>query len=186
VIEAAVAARAWSAEGEERKIGADLYGDPRGAIDLSDADLEAALLAGRIVSYAQGFRILAAASAEFDWSIDYARTAEVWRAGCIIRSALLDDIATAFRGDLPKDELIFAPTFVAMLHDAIPALRRVVSGAVMAGHPIPALASALAFLDTMRVARGTTDVIQAQRDFFGRHGFVHVDGRTDQHGPWWD
>ena len=127
-----------------------------------------------------------AASDEFDWSIDYARRAEVWRAGCIIRSALLDDIATAFRGDLPKDELIFAPTFVAMLHDAIPALRRVVSGAVMAGHPIPALASALAFLDTMRVARGTTDVIQAQRDFFGRHGFVHVDGRTDQHGPWWD
>ena len=186
VIEAAVAARAWSAEGDERSIGADLYGGERGAVDLSDADLEAALLAGRIVSYAQGFRILAAASTEFEWSIDYARTAEVWRAGCIIRSALLDDIATAFRGDLAKDELIFAPAFVKVLRDALPSLRRVVAAATMAGHPIPALASALAFLDTMRVARGTTDVIQAQRDFFGRHGFVRLDGREDQHGPWWD
>ncbi|MCF2872484.1 NADP-dependent phosphogluconate dehydrogenase [Octadecabacter sp. G9-8] len=186
VIEAAVAARAWSAEGEERDIGAELFGGERGAIDLPDADLEAALLAGRIVSYAQGFRILAAASTEFDWSIDYARTAEVWRAGCIIRSALLDDIATAFRADLPKGELIFAPTFVTLLRDGLPSLRRVVAAASSAGHPIPALASALAFLDTMRVARGTTDLIQAQRDFFGRHGFVRLDGRRDQHGPWWE
>ena len=186
VIEAAVAARAWSAEGEERQIGADLYGDPRNALVLSDDDLESVLLAGRVVSYAQGFRILAAASTEFDWSIDFARTAEVWRAGCIIRSALLDDIASAFRKDLPKGELIFAPTFVDILQDTIPALRRVVAAATTAGHPIPALASALAFLDTMRVARGTTDLIQAQRDFFGRHGFVRTDGRSDQHGSWWD
>ena len=185
VIEAAVAARAWSAEGEERAIGAEVFGGTRDALDLSDDDLEAALLAGRIVSYAQGFRILAAASHEFDWSIDYARTAEVWRAGCIIRSALLDDIATAFRGDLPKGELIFADAFAQMLRTALPSLRRVVAAATLAGHPIPALASALAFLDTMRVARGTTDVIQAQRDFFGRHGFVRLDGRKDQHGPWW-
>lgn len=186
VIEAAVAARAWSAEREERALGADLYGDARGEIDVSDADLESALLAGRIISYAQGFRILAAASDEFEWSIDYARTAEVWRAGCIIRSTLLDDIATAFRDDLPKGELIFAPTFVELLREALPALRRTVAAASTAGHAIPALASALAFLDTMRQGRGTTDLIQAQRDFFGQHGFVRLDGRTDQHGPWWD
>lgn len=186
VIEAAVAARAWSAEGDKRAIGSDVFGEVREAVDLSDADLEAALLVGRIVSYAQGFRILAAASKEFDWSIDFARTAEVWRAGCIIRSALLDDIAVAFRADLPEGELIFAPAFVDMLMPAIPALRRVVSSAVAAGHAIPALASALGFLDTMRTARGTTDLVQAQRDFFGRHGFVRLDGRVDQHGPWWD
>jgi 6-phosphogluconate dehydrogenase len=62
----------------------------------------------------------------------------------------------------------------------------VVSGATAAGHAVPALASALGFLDTLRTARGTTDLIQAQRDFFGRHGFVRLDGRKDQHGPWWD
>jgi 6-phosphogluconate dehydrogenase len=74
---------------------------------------------------------------------------------------------------------------VVLIRDALPALRRVVSGATAAGHAVPALASALGFLDTLRTARGTTDLIQAQRDFFGRHGFVRLDGRKDQHGPWW-
>ena len=186
VIEAAVAARAWSSEGAARAKGAELFGTARDALDLSDSDLEAALLLGRVVSYAQGFRILAAASAEFDWSIDHARVAEVWRAGCIIRSALLDDIATAFRGDLPEGQLIFAPHFVQMIAQALPSLRRVVSAATGAGHAVPALASALGFVETMRRARGTTDLIQAQRDFFGRHGFERLDGRRDQHGPWWE
>ncbi len=186
VIEAAVAARAWSSEGTARAVGADIYDTQRGELALSDADLEFALLVGRIVSYAQGFRILAAASDEFDWSIDPARAAEVWRAGCIIRSALLDDIASAFRSELPEGQLIFADHFVEIISGNLPALRRVVSAATAAGHAVPALASALGFLDTMRTARGTTDLIQAQRDFFGRHGFVRLDGRTDQHGPWWD
>ena len=186
VIEGAVAARAWSAEGDARAAGEAVLGGARGPVDLSGDDLEAALLAGRIVSYAQGFRILAAASEEFEWSIDFARTAEVWRAGCIIRSALLDDISAAFRGDLPHDQLIFAPDFADRLRKALPALRRVVGAAVMGGHAVPALSSALAFLDSFATARGTTDLVQAQRDFFGRHGFVRLDGRTDQHGPWWD
>lgn len=186
VIEAAVAARAWSAERDVRAAGSDILGEVRGAVDLTDADLAAALLAGRIVSYAQGFRILDAASTEFEWNIDFSRTAEVWRAGCIIRSAVLDDIATAFRGEIPNGQLIFAPAFVDMLRPAIPALRRVVAAAVAGGHAVPALSSALAFLDTLRTARGTTDLVQAQRDFFGRHGYVHLDGREDQHGPWWD
>ena len=186
VIEGAVAARAWSAEGDARATGADIFGDERSSVDVSNDDLEAALLLGRIVSYAQGFRILDAASAEFEWNIDMARTAEVWRAGCIIRSALLDDIAAAFRGTLPNGQLIFAPAFVPMISDALPSLRRVVTAAMGAGHAVPALSSALSFLDTMRTARGTTDLIQGQRDFFGQHGFVRLDGREDQHGPWWE
>ncbi|MGJ8610486.1 MAG: NADP-dependent phosphogluconate dehydrogenase [Octadecabacter sp.] len=186
VVEAAVAARAWSSEGAARAIGADLFDTPRDAVDLSDEDLEAALLVGRVLSYAQGFRILAAASTEFDWSVDFARTAEVWRAGCIIRSALLDDIANAFRGDLPEGQLMFADRFVALIADGLPSLRRVVGAAMSAGHAVPALASALSFLDTMRSARGTADLVQAQRDFFGHHGFERRDGRKNQHGPWWD
>ncbi|MEN8841608.1 MAG: NADP-dependent phosphogluconate dehydrogenase [Octadecabacter sp.] len=186
VIEAAVAARAWSSEGKARVAGSAIFDAPRDALVLNDADLEAALLLGRIVSYAQGFRILDAASTEYDWSIDYARVAEVWRAGCIIRSSLLGDIAAAFRGDLPEGQLIFSKAFAQLIRDSLPALRRVVAAAVSGGHPVPALASALGFIDTMRTARGTADVIQAQRDFFGRHGFEHIDGRRDQHGPWWD
>ncbi len=186
VIEAAVAARAWSSEGDARAAGSAIFDAPRGALELDDTDLEAALLVGRIVSYAQGFRILDAASDEYNWSIDYARVAEVWRAGCIIRSSLLGDIAAAFRGDRPEGQLIFSDTFAKMIAEGLPALRRVVGAAVAGGHAVPALASALGFLDTMRTKRGTADVIQAQRDFFGHHGFVRIDGRRDQHGPWWD
>ncbi|SLN42990.1 NADP-dependent phosphogluconate dehydrogenase [Pseudooctadecabacter jejudonensis] len=186
IIEAAVAARALSSEVGVRAKGEDIFGACRAAIDLSDEILHDALLVGRILSYAQGFRILKAASEEFDWSIDMARTAEVWRAGCIIRSVLLDDIASAFRSDLPEGELIFAPPLVDRLKAASLALRKTVCAAATHGHATPALSSALFFLDTMRHARGTADVIQAQRDFFGRHGFVRLDGREDQHGPWWD
>ena len=186
IIEAAVGGRALSSEVAVRAAGQEIFGPARGSIDVSDDDLHDALLVGRILSYAQGFRILDAASEEFDWSIDMARTAEVWRAGCIIRSVLLDDIATAYRHDLPHGQLAFAPAMVTRLQEALPALRRVVSAAATQGHAAPALSSALSFVDTLRHARGTADVIQAQRDFFGRHGFVRLDGREDQHGPWWD
>ncbi|MCF2905281.1 NADP-dependent phosphogluconate dehydrogenase [Octadecabacter sp. CECT 8868] len=186
VIEAAVAARAWSTQVHKRSVGAELFGAQNEAFGVSEEDLEVALLCGRIMSYAQGFSILDAASQEFDWSVDHARVAEVWRAGCIIRSAMLDDIAAAFRSGLPEGELIFAPRFVSLLKAAAPSLRRVVSAALTAGHAVPALTSALTFFDTMRTKRGTTDLVQAQRDFFGRHGFERLDGRVGQHGPWWD
>ncbi len=184
-VEAAVAARSWSAEKPLRETGEGLYGQTAGPVDLSEAQLEQALLAGRIIAYAQGFRTLLAASDAYGWSLDPARIAEIWRAGCIIRSALLDDIAKAFRGDLPQGQLVFAPAFKDMLDDSLPALRAVVAQAASGGHPVPALAAALGFLDSMTRARGTTDLVQAQRDFFGRHGFDRVDGGEDRHGPWW-
>ncbi len=186
MVEAGVAARAWSAERAARAVGAELFDTPRKPIELSEDVLEAALIVGRIVSYAQGFRILDAASQEFDWGVDLARTAEVWRAGCIIRSSMLDEIADAFRNDPPEGQLIFAECFVSMMKEALPCLREVVCAANTGGHAVPALASALAFMDSMRTERGTTDLIQAQRDYFGRHGFERTDGRVDQHGPWWD
>lgn len=190
VIEAAVAARAWSSERVSRAKGEALYAPDRAPVTFTDAQLEAALLAGRIVSYAQGFRILAEASQAYAWSLDMARIAEVWRAGCIIRSALLADIASAYRSDLPEGEMIFAPAFVDKLGQALPHLRHVVATATAAGHPVAALSSALAFMETLTQARGTTDLVQAQRDFFGRHGFARLDGQAEQqgsyHGPWWD
>ncbi|SFK03302.1 NADP-dependent phosphogluconate dehydrogenase [Celeribacter neptunius] len=185
-IEAAVAARAWSAAKETRRAGAELFGDleaeplPR----PSEEVLERALLAAKIIAYDQGFKILSAASEHYDWGIDLASAAEVWREGCIIRSALLDDMASAIREGLPHDQLIFAPRFVEMLRDGAGALRQVVAYAASAGLPVPAFANALAYFDTMRQGRGTTDLIQAQRDFFGAHGFERVDGGAGQHGPW--
>jgi len=186
-IEAAVGARSWSAAKDLRILGEERLSAATSpdTATISDAALESALLAARVIAYAQGFSLLAAASEEFDWSLDLARTAEIWRAGCIIRSALLDDIATAFRGELPGDSLILAPAFAAMLGDNVASLRSVVSQAALSGQPIPALSSALSYYDTMRKARGTATLIQAQRDFFGAHGFERVDkDGGGYHGPW--
>ena len=143
-------------------------------------------MAARVLGYAQGFRILAAASAEYDWQLDFARIAEIWRAGCIIRSALLDDIATAFRGELPHGELILAPAFTETLGRTLPSLRAVVGGAVAQGHAVPVLSAALQWADTMRQGFGTANIIQAQRDYFGHHGFERLGQAGQHHGPWWD
>ncbi len=184
-IEAAVAGRAWSADRIGRAAGAALFAPERGAVDLPADTLAEALLAARIVDHSQGFSVLAAASDAFAWDLDMARIAEVWRAGCIIRSALLDDISAAFRDGAPHGHLAFAPAIAETLKSVLPALRRTVSAATASGHPVPALSASLAWFDTMIQARGTAALIQAQRDFFGRHGFDRVDGGAGRHGPWW-
>ena len=186
IVDAAVAARSWSAEKDTRVAAEKVLGGARSALDLGEDVLADAFLAARILAYAQGFRILDAASLDFGWSLDFARIAEIWRAGCIIRSALLDDIAVAFRGDLPAGQLILAPAIAADLARGVPALRRVAAAAVAGGHAVPALCAAIAWFDTMRQGRGTADILQAQRDFFGRHGFERLGETGVHHGPWWN
>ncbi len=186
MIDAAVAARSWSSEKSTRVAAEAVLGGDRSLLDLDDDALERAFLAARIICHAQGFRILKAASEEYDWALDLARIAEIWRAGCIIRSALLDDIGASLRDDLPGGQLILAPTMAAELGRCIPALRWVVAAAVAGGHAAPALGAAIAWFDTMRQGRGTTDIIQAQRDFFGHHGYARLGATGVHHGPWWD
>ncbi|MGR3676367.1 MAG: NADP-dependent phosphogluconate dehydrogenase [Paracoccaceae bacterium] len=184
-IEGAVGARSWSAAHDVRQAGAATL--PGGALggDLPDAaTLEQALLAGRILSHAQGFNVLRAASDAQGWNLNLARIAEIWRAGCILRSALLDDIALAFHDRPPMGELVLAPRMIATLEIAAPALRRVVVAATQSGLPIPALSAALAWYDTIKQARGSTNLIQAQRDIFGAHGFERLDQPGKHHGDW--
>ncbi|WP_039017510.1 NADP-dependent phosphogluconate dehydrogenase [Halocynthiibacter namhaensis] len=184
-IEAAVGARGWSADLAARARGEALFpGVGQKAVVFDRDDLEAALLAARIIAYAQGFQVLTAASEEYDWNVDMARVAEIWRAGCIIRSALLDDISDAFRGDLPDGRLLFAPAFHDALSKGSDAMRRVIASAIAQGLPVPGFSAALAWFDTMRQARGTTNMVQAQRDFFGAHGFERLDQSGVHHGPW--
>ncbi|MFD0858573.1 NADP-dependent phosphogluconate dehydrogenase [Roseovarius aquimarinus] len=186
MIDAAVAARSWSAEKDTRVEAEAILGGARGALDLGEVALGDAFLAARILCHAQGFRILAAASDQYGWQLDFARIAEIWRAGCIIRSALLDDIAAAFRADMPGGQLLLAPVMAAELERTIPALRRTVAAAVAGGHAVPALGAAIGWFDTMRQGRGTADLIQAQRDFFGHHGYARLGETGVHHGPWWD
>jgi len=186
IIEAAVGARVLSSEKTTREIAAPLLA-PAGidtVVTFSEQDLESALIVGRALAYAQGFRILNAASEEFNWDLDFARIAEIWRAGCIIRSAMLDDIADAFRTALPNGRLVLSEHFIEVLSQNLAGLRRVVAAAALRGLPVPALSAALSWLDTLRQARGTTDLIQAQRDFFGAHSFERVDVEGHHHGPW--
>jgi 6-phosphogluconate dehydrogenase len=189
-IEAAVAARSLSSFKSQRLNAEKILGLPgSGPLAVVDkaafiADLELALLAGKIGAYAQGFAVMTEASKEFGWSLPMPTIAKIWRAGCIIRSQFLDEITSAFTAMPDADNLIITPAFSAMVKDTDGALRRVVSSALMAGLPVPALASALTYFDSYRRGQGTANLIQAQRDFFGAHGFDRVDGVDKHHGPW--
>ncbi|WP_442580052.1 NADP-dependent phosphogluconate dehydrogenase [Mesorhizobium sp. ASY16-5R] len=189
-IEAAVAARSLSSFKAQREKAETILGLPAaGQIKSLDrkqliADLELALLAGKIGAYAQGFAVMAEASKEFGWNLPMPTIAQIWRAGCIIRSQFLDDITSAFRAAPDADNLVITPAFAARLKETDGALRRTVSVAALNGLAVPALASALGYFDSYRRGRGTANLIQAQRDFFGAHGFDRVDGVDKHHGPW--
>jgi 6-phosphogluconate dehydrogenase len=187
-IEAAVAARVLSSLKDERIAAERVYG--RGGVTPFSgkkedvlADLELALFAGKIAAYAQGFAVMAAASKEFNWNLPMPTIAEIWRAGCIIRSQFLGTLAKAFSGG-PVANLLMTPAFIEMMKEAHPGLRRIVAHAAEAGLPTPALSSALGYFDSYRLGRGTSNVIQAQRDFFGAHGFERIDDSGAFHGPW--
>jgi 6-phosphogluconate dehydrogenase len=185
-IEAAVMARNLSARLDERRAGEAVFGAapvkmPTGALDL--ATLEQALIAGKILCYAQGFALIGVAGREFGWAMPLPDIARVWREGCIIRSGMLNDMATALTED-PNRNLMLAPFFADLLRKSHGALRKVVATAALHGLPMPALASGLAWFDMMRTGRSTANMIQAQRDFFGAHGFERVDGGAGKHGPW--
>jgi 6-phosphogluconate dehydrogenase len=183
-IEGAVAARSISSRKDERVAAEAVYGKRTAKkSDVSLADLEKALLAGKIVSYAQGFAVLSKMSEEQGWHLPLATIAKIWRAGCIIRSRFLDQMSAAYaKGEATN--LLMVPDFVVIMKDAHPALRKVVAAAALGEFPMICLSASLAYFDSYRQARGTANLIQGQRDFFGAHGF-EIEGRgPDQHGKW--
>ncbi|NVK34506.1 MAG: NADP-dependent phosphogluconate dehydrogenase [Rhodobacteraceae bacterium] len=186
-IEAAVATRNMSARLDERKIGEGVFGSAPKTLakDVITVDaLEAALVAGKIVCYAQGFRVISEAAKQYEWSMPLPEIARIWRNGCIIRSAMLNDMASALAED-PNRNLMFAPFFSAKLKQTEDALRQVVALGALNGLPVPALSSGLSYFDVMRTERSTANMLQGQRDFFGAHGFERTDkDGGGYHGPW--
>jgi 6-phosphogluconate dehydrogenase len=138
-------------------------------------DLRDAVLFAKIVSYAQGFSLMREVGAERDWELDLGSIAQIWRGGCIIRSSFLDRVKEAYDEDGSLSSLLTAPYFTRSLALCQPGLRRTAAKAALAGIPVPALYSALAFYDGYRSTRLPTNLIQAQRDFFGAHGYERVD-----------
>lgn len=138
-------------------------------------DLEGALYASKIVSYAQGYMLMRAAAKEHGWNLNYGGVALMWRGGCIIRSVFLNDIKAAFDRNAQLQNLLLDPFFKEQTANAQAAWRRVVARAVELGIPVPAMSGALAFYDGYRHARLPANMIQAQRDYFGAHTYERLD-----------
>ncbi|MBT4290820.1 MAG: decarboxylating NADP(+)-dependent phosphogluconate dehydrogenase [Deltaproteobacteria bacterium] len=138
-------------------------------------DLQNALYASKIVSYAQGYALMLAAAKEYDWQLDYGSIALMWRGGCIIRSAFLGKITDAFKDTPDLNNLMLAPFFKEKLAKAQTGWRRLVSSAILKGLPIPTMAAALTYYDGYRCERLPANLVQAQRDYFGAHTYERVD-----------
>ena len=176
----AVFARCLSARKEERLAAATILQGPASChFDRSEAEwrnlLHSALLASKIVSYAQGFSLLRSASAEYGWVLDCGRIARIWRGGCIIRSVFLDTIHDAFLEQPSLENLMLSPWFRDTLARTQEGWRKVVCAALSAGIPVPALSSALAYYDGYRCTRSGANLLQAQRDYFGAHTYERTD-----------
>jgi 6-phosphogluconate dehydrogenase len=187
VIAEAVLARSLSALKEERsKASGVLRGPATTGLSLDEAAIEQALLATKVVCYAQGFMLMQACSQDQEWGLDPARIAPLWRGGCIIRAALLKDITNAYRANSSLNNLMLDPLFAGLIDEAQPSWRKVVASAAEAGIPVPAYSSALAFYDGYRSARLPANLIQAQRDFFGAHTYERIDRPRGQtfHTQW--
>ncbi len=175
-IAAAVDARILSSRKALRVRAARVFASPARRLEgVGSAELEQTLYAAKIVSYTQGFELLAAASRKREYGVDLAEIARIWTGGCIIRARLLGRIVEAFQAEPAPELLALAPAFVADLRALLPAWRRVVAAALAAGIPVPGLAASLTWFDTLVTARGSANLIQAQRDSFGSHTYERTD-----------
>ncbi|KAI9720615.1 MAG: phosphogluconate dehydrogenase (decarboxylating) gnd1 [Candelaria pacifica] len=135
------------------------------------ANLEQALYASKIISYAQGFMLMQNAAKEYKWKLNKPSIALMWRGGCIIRSVFLKDITSAYRKNPDLENLLFDDFFNKAIHKAQPGWRDVVSKGALWGIPTPALSTALSFFDGYRSKELPANLLQAQRDYFGAHTF---------------
>ncbi|MDR1625461.1 MAG: decarboxylating NADP(+)-dependent phosphogluconate dehydrogenase [Spirochaetia bacterium] len=176
----AVYSRCLSALKEERVEAAKVLKGSRPQKFTGDAekfieDVRLALLASKIVSYAQGYLLMREAAKEYKWNLNYGGIALVWRGGCIIRSVFLGRIKEAFAKNKKLNNLMLDDFFRKVLKKCEPSWRRVVAAAVQNGIPMPAFSTALAFYDGYRSERLPANLLQAQRDYFGAHTYERTD-----------
>jgi len=188
-IAAAIEARVLSSLKDEREAAsrvlqgpaAKFTGDRRQAADA----IRDALYASKVCSYAQGMNLIRAGSEFFHWGIDLREMARIWKAGCIIRAELLNEIMRAYRQDPHLADLLLDQAFCAEVQKAQRNWRWTLQLAIEHGIPVPAMTASLAYYDSYRTARLPQNLTQAQRDYFGAHtyqradhpekGFVHTD-----------
>jgi len=157
-------------------------GDKAKALD----DIHDALYASKMVSYAQGYTLLADAAKEFNWNLNYGAIALMWRGGCIIRSAFLSKIKDAYDNNSSLKNLLLDPFFKDKINQSQDGWRRIVSIAIVNGVPVPAMTSSLSYFDGYRNDRLPANLLQAQRDYFGAHTYERIDGNKGEffHTEW--
>jgi len=187
-INAAVESRIISAYKDERVAASKILSGPQIKFDGDRAafirDLRDALYAAKICSYAQGFALLRAASQEYGYNLSYGELARIWRGGCIIRAAFLNDIRAAFERNPDLSTLLMDAEFGQAVQSRQAALRRVIQTAVANGVPCLAFSSALAYFDAYRTACLPANLTQAQRDYFGAHTYRRIDKEGSFHTEW--
>ncbi len=190
LIAEAVYARCLSALKDERVEASKVLKGPKPKFDGDKEefveDIRKALLASKIVSYAQGYMLMREAAKEYNWNLNYGGIALVWRGGCIIRSVFLGRIKEAFDRNPNLNNLLMDEYFRKIIKKCEPSWRKVVSVAALNGIPVPAFSTALAFYDGYRSERLPANLLQAQRDYFGAHTYERIDKPRGQffHTNW--
>lgn len=186
-VDAAVSARDLSSMKAERVAVAKALGEGASPLAGDDATfvkaLSRAMGCAVLLTYAQGFEQLKAASNAYGFGVDLGDVASVWRAGCIIRSKLLPEITTAFGRDT-QSHLLLAPKFQKMAVEGRNGLQAVITRAMDAGIPVPAMSASLAYLDGFRSSRLPANLIQGLRDYFGAHTYERLDEPGTFHTEW--
>ncbi|MBR1583753.1 MAG: decarboxylating NADP(+)-dependent phosphogluconate dehydrogenase [Spirochaetales bacterium] len=186
----AVFARCLSAMKEERVEASKAYNVQRGKFEGNRKEMieniRKALLASKIISYAQGYVLMKAAAKNYGWKLNYGGIALMWRGGCIIRSTFLGKIKEAYDKNPELSNLLLDPYFKALIESLVPAWRQVVANAALCGIPTPAFSSALSYFDGYTTDRLPANLLQGQRDYFGAHTYERVDAPRGQffHTNW--
>ena len=138
-------------------------------------DIRKALLASKIISYAQGYVLMESAAKTYGWNLNYGSIALLWRGGCIIRSKFLGKIKEAFDRNPELSNLLLDSYFKDTVKALVPSWRNVVANATLCGIPVPTFSSALSYFDGYTSSRLPANLLQAQRDYFGAHTYERVD-----------
>jgi len=175
----AVYARSLSALKDERVKASAILSGPKPKFEGDKKafveDIRKALLASKIVSYAQGYMLMREAAKEYKWNLNYGGIALMWRGGCIIRSVFLGDIKKAFDKNPNLQNLLVDDYFKKLVNDCQDSWRKVIAAAALNGIPVPAFSTALSFFDGYRSAVLPANLLQAQRDYFGAHTYERLD-----------
>ena len=143
-----------------------------------------ALYAGMIITYAQGLALLAKASKTYQYNLNLETVARIWRGGCIIRAALLEDIRSAHKSNPSLENLLFDGHLGQAVVAREAELRAVVRTGVALGLPMPGLMMALSYFDAFRSGWLPANLIMAQRDYFGAHTYERMDEEGTFHTKW--